>query len=86
MKFTITAAEHQRLVEAERLAASAREQLEYASELLVTTLKPTKAEDDEVRDAACGCFWNEEPLSNTLSDLGVTVESADAPSGELVQE
>lgn len=76
MKTTITAAEHQKLVEAERLAAMAREHLEYASELLVTTLKPTEDEDSEVRDAACGCFWNEEPLSNTLSDLGVTVENA----------
>lgn len=73
MKTTITVAEHQKLVEAERLAATAREQLEYASELLVTTLKPVGDEDSEVRDAACGCFWNEEPLSNTLSDLGVTV-------------
>lgn len=76
MKTIITAAEHQKLVEAERLAASAREQLEYASELLVETLKPTEDEDSNVRDAACGCFWNEEPLNNTLSDLGVTVEES----------
>jgi hypothetical protein len=75
MKTTITAAEHQKLVEAERLAATAREQLEYASELLVTTLEPTdKDEESDIRDAACGCFWNEEPLSNTLSDLGVQPE------------
>lgn len=73
MKKTITPAEHQKLIDAEREAKSARERLEWASELLVTTLAPVGDEDGEVRDAACGCFWNEEPLSNTLADLGVSV-------------
>jgi hypothetical protein len=74
VKTTITVAEHEKLVEAERLAATAREQLEYASELLVATLEATDDEASNVRDYACGCFWNGEPLSNALSDLGVTPE------------